>query len=99
MTVFERYLERLQPDAKRQAREWVESRPPEIRALCEAHPPGSVAAIHGRTAYLMGFTEGDPPGLLFSYTDPAHDYEAAYASRFGVCGSHRIAWQRDEYES
>jgi hypothetical protein len=83
---YRRYRDALSPRARRLWFAWLASRPPEIRELAEAKPPGSWTMMGGRKAHLVSYalsTVG--PGYHFSFTDPAVDYDAAVATRFFVC--------------
>ena len=90
MTPLDDYLNSLPPYCRSVAREWIESRPPEIRALIEQYPPGATIDHNGQPAYLLGYAEvdGPEPGLWFSLVDPAVDYERANRERFFVCAEH-----------
>jgi hypothetical protein len=86
---WDRYLASLDPGRREIALAWVDSRPPAVRALFRRFPPGSTFLMEGRTAYIVGVAEtDDEPGMLLSYTNPAVDYDGAFASRFLVCGEH-----------
>jgi hypothetical protein len=91
MTKLDQYLTSLKPVDRCEVVRWMDSRPPEIRALLHRYPPGSTATIKGRTAFLLGYVQTtDEPGLYFSYIDPHQDYDAAAAAKFFVCGSHLV---------
>jgi hypothetical protein len=80
--------ERHPEDPSRPA-EWFESRPPAVRALFRRFPPGSTFSIDGRTAFLISIVEMlNNLGMMMSYTDPAEDYDKAFATRFFVCWEH-----------
>lgn len=75
------------PDVELRWREWLASRPPEIRALAEKYPPGTRFNIHGVTMYLVSYGEyGEgKTGLGISPIDPRVHYEAAQGLKQNIC--------------
>jgi hypothetical protein len=89
-TAWDQYLSGFDdPEKRKAALAWFDSRPPAIQSLAHRFPPGSETVIKDRTAYVVGYCEtGDEPGLFFTHTDPRGDYEEAVRSKFFVCGEH-----------
>jgi hypothetical protein len=96
-TAWDQYLSGFDdPEKRKAALAWVESRPPEIRALIHRFPPGTTIRIDGKDAFVVSYASMKPnpdgekpgPGMYFSSTNPAEDYQGALASRFFVCGEH-----------
>jgi len=69
---------------------WVASRPPQIQAAIRRFPPGMTAVLKGELCWLMGYTEGEDVGLIFSVVNPAEDYDRArrVENRRYVCAKH-----------
>lgn len=90
------YLGRPDEGSRREAKDWAESRPPQIRRLCYRRPPGTAAVVNGRAAWLVGYAETDAePGFWFSHTCPADDYDKAVRERFVVCAGHAAGDARE----
>lgn len=63
--------------------EWLESRPPIVRALAEKYPPGTAFNIHGRVMYVISYSEGG--GLSVTPVYPGDDYDLAMEQREPLC--------------
>lgn len=86
---WEQYLASLDADRREVVLEWFEGRPPKVRALFRRFPPGSTFLIDGRTAHVISVVEMlNELGIMMSYTDPAKDFDGAFATRFFVCWEH-----------
>ena len=68
-------------------RDWIEARPPNVRAVARRYPPGSTLDVDGRTAYVLSYEEykDGSVGLGVSYLDPRFDYNRAMALKFHIC--------------
>jgi hypothetical protein len=69
-------------------KEWIETRPPEIKALIVRFPPGTAITVNNQLLYVVGYAEGNGSNensLIVSRTSPADDYDLAVATREYVC--------------
>ena len=66
--------------------EWLNTRPPAIKALAEQFPPGSAVTVNNEVFFIIGYTEGkEKSDLIVSKLNPVEDYEEAVATREYVC--------------
>ena len=70
--------------------EWLQTRPPAIRALAARFPFDAIYTLNGRRHFLLGFsaTAGAGELLILTPINPAKDYTAARQARVYVCPEH-----------
>ena len=65
-----------------QVREWLETRPPEIRAMVESHPDHLVYRVKGGAPYVG--THPGCIGVVMAYTEQTEGQPGVFALKFGM---------------
>lgn len=75
-------------DSGTDAQAWIDSRPPEMRAVLMEFPPGTKFRYDGKDYHVIGFAGSTPHAIdtvIISEADPKLDQQAAMEESEGIC--------------